>query len=254
MILSGQVALITGGNSGIGQATAVLFAREGARVVIAARSAQSGQQVVQQIEELGGTALFVPCDVRLAQDCQGAVDAAVARFGRLDILFNNAGVVLGGRVDDTDEETWDQVMDTNVKGIYLMCRAAVPVMRSQGGGVIVNNASDSGVVGEKRLAAYCASKGAAVLLTKAMAVDHAPDHIRVNAVCPGPVYVKRWEHRAAGRGYDVSVDVANFVSEVPLGRVGAVEEVAQVALFLASNASSYVTGAAIVVDGGRTAQ
>jgi len=159
MRLKNKVALITGGNSGMGRATAMLFAREGASVVIAARNAETGQQAVAEIGAQGGVALFVQCDVRCAQDCQRAVDASVERFGRLDILFNNAGVVLKGRAEDTDEATWNETMDTNAKGVFLMSRAALPVMRAQGGGVIVNNASDAGIVGERELVAYCASKG-----------------------------------------------------------------------------------------------
>jgi NAD(P)-dependent dehydrogenase (short-subunit alcohol dehydrogenase family) len=254
MQLRDKVALITGGNSGIGKETAILFAREGATVVIAARNPDKGRQVVAEIEALGGTALFVQCDVRSASDCQRSVDITLERFGRLDVLVNNAGVVLAGRAEDTDEVTWDEVMGINAKGVFLMCRAAIPVMRAQGGGVIVNNASDSGIVGERRLVAYCASKGAVVLMTKAMAVDHATEGIRVNALCPGPVYVDRWDRRAAAGGYDVSVDLARFISDVPMKRVGSPDEVARVALFLASDASSFMTGAAILVDGGRTAQ
>jgi NAD(P)-dependent dehydrogenase (short-subunit alcohol dehydrogenase family) len=254
MQLRDKVALITGGNSGIGKAIALLFAREGAAVVIAARNPDKGEQAVAEIEAEGGAAVFVRCDVRSAADCQRAVAAAVERFGRLNILVNNAGVVLAGTAEETDEETWDEVLDINAKGVFLMSRAAIPVMRAQGGGVIVTNASDSGIVGERRLVAYCASKGAAVLMTKAMAVDHAAEGIRINALCPGPVYVDRWERRAAAGGYDVSVDVARLVSDVPLERVGSPDEVACAALFLASDASSFMTGAAIPVDGGRTAQ
>jgi len=254
MRLVGKVALITGGYSGIGKATALLFAREGASIVIAGRDEERGARAVAEIQAAGGVACFVHCDVRRAGDCQGAVETAVERFGRLDILVNNAGVVVPGRAEDLDEATWDLAMDTNAKGVFLMSRAAIPVMRRQGGGAVVTNASDSGVVGESNLAAYCASKGAAVLLSKAMAVDHAAENIRINCVCPGPVYVGRWERRAAAGGYDVSRDVARFVSDVPMGRVGAPDEVAHAILFLASEESGFITGAEIVVDGGRTAK
>lgn len=254
MQLQDKVVLITGGNSGIGKEMALLFAREGASVVIAARNLDKGRQTAAEIEAEGGTALFIECDVRDANDCQRAVDTAVDRFGRLDVLVNNAGVVLAGRAEETDEATWDEVMDVNAKGVFLMCRAAIPVMRAQGGGVIVNNASDSGIVGERRLVAYCASKGAVVLMTKAMAVDHATEGIRVNALCPGPVYVDRWDRRAAAGGYDVSEDLDRFISDVPMKRVGSPDEIARAALFLATDASSFMTGAAILVDGGRTAQ
>lgn len=254
MSLTGKTALITGGGSGMGRAAALALAREGAAVLIAARNAARGAQAAAEIEAQGGRAHFVECDVRIAADCQRAVDVAVKTYGRLDILFNNAGVVRAGRADDTDEATWDEVMDTNVKGVFLMCRAAIPVMRAQGGGVIINNASDSGLVGEPNLAAYCASKGAVVLLTKAMAIDHALEGIRVNAICPGPIYVHRWEERAAAGGYDVSRDVERFVSDIPLGRVGTPDEITPLVIFLASDASSFITGAAIPVEGGRTAR
>jgi NAD(P)-dependent dehydrogenase (short-subunit alcohol dehydrogenase family) len=238
----------------MGRATAELFAREGAAVVIAGRDAEKGQRAAADIIERGGSAYFVRCDVRSADDCQHAVEATLELFGRLDILFNNAGVVLGGRAEDTDEETWDRVMDTNVKGVFLMSRAAVPIMRAQGGGAIVNNSSDAGLVGEANLVAYCASKGAAVLLTKAMAVDHAAEGIRINAICPGPVYVDRWDRRAKGAGRDVADDIAAFASDVPMDRVGSPDEIPEAVLFLASDASSFVTGTTLVLDGGRTAK
>jgi NAD(P)-dependent dehydrogenase (short-subunit alcohol dehydrogenase family) len=231
-----------------------LFAREGASVVIAGRNEEKGAQTVAEILASGGSAYFVRCDVRLADDCRRAVKAAVERYGQLDVLVNNAGVVIPGRAEDLDEATWDLAMDTNAKGVFLMCRAAIPVMRRQGGGAIVTNASDSGVVGELNLVAYCASKGAAVLMSKAMAVDHASENIRINCVCPGPVYVGRWERRAAGGGYDVGRDVARFANDIPMGRVGTPDEVANTILFLASEESGYITGAEIVVDGGRTAK
>jgi NAD(P)-dependent dehydrogenase (short-subunit alcohol dehydrogenase family) len=251
--LEDQVALITGGSAGIGRATAELFAREGAAVVIAARSTSIGEQTAADIEQEGGTALFVRCDVRRADDCQRAVDMTVERFGYLHILFNNAGIVARGRVDNTDEDTWGRVMDTNVTGVFLMSRAAIPVMQRQKRGVIINNASDAGLVGEKNMAAYCASKGAVVLLTKAMALDYASEGIRVNALCPGPHFVERWERRAAAGGRDVEEDIRFFASDVPLGRVSSAEELAPAALFLASDASAFMTGTTLVVDGGRTA-
>lgn len=254
MQLKNKVALITGGNAGIGRATAILFAREGAQVIIAARNAEAGQQTIAEIEAASGVAHFVRCDVRRASDCQHAVDVAVEQFGRLDILFNNAGIVIFARAEDTDEATWDQVMDTNVKGVFLMSRAAIPVMRDQGGGVIINNASDWGIVGGEEAVAYCASKGAVVLMTKAMALDHASEGIRVNAVCPGDTYVSRWDERAAAAGRDIEKDIAAFAQNTPLGRVGRANEIAQAVLFLASDASSFMTGTALIVDGGYTAK
>jgi NAD(P)-dependent dehydrogenase (short-subunit alcohol dehydrogenase family) len=253
MRVKNKIALVTGGNSGIGRATALLLAREGADIVIAARNLDTGRQTIAEIEAMGRNAQFVSCDVRRAADCQRAVDTALKRFGQLDILFNNAGIVIWGRAEDTDEMTWDRVMDTNAKGVFLMSRAAIPVLRS-GGGVIVNNASDWGIVGGREAVAYCASKGAVVLMTKAMALDHASEGIRINAICPGETYVQRWDERAAEAGRSVGDDIAALAREIPLGRVASAHEIAEAVLFLASDASSFMTGAALVVDGGYTAR
>lgn len=253
MKLKGKVALISGGNSGIGRATATLFARKGAKVAIAARNGESGSRVVDEIESMGGKAMFVPCDVRSFDDCKRGVKVCVETYGRLDILFNNAGLVPSGTVEETDEVTWDDVMATNVKGVYCMCRASIPVMRDQGGGVIVNNASDWGIVGGEKAVVYCASKGAVVLMTKAMALDHAKDGIRINALCPGDTYVPRWDERALAGGRKVEEDIAAFVRHIPMGRVAEPEEMAKAALFLASEDSSFVTGTTLIVDGGYTA-
>jgi NAD(P)-dependent dehydrogenase (short-subunit alcohol dehydrogenase family) len=254
MDLKDKVALITGGNSGIGRATALLFAREGALVFIAARNAGKGRETVAEIASAGGTGHFIQCDVRRADDCRRAVETCLGPSGRIDILFNNAGVVLYGDIEETDEATWDRVMETNVKGVYLMSRAVIPPMRRQGGGVIVNNASDWGLVGGEKAVAYCASKGAVVLMTRAMALDHAGEGIRVNAVCPGEIYVPRWDERAEEAGRRVEEDIAAYVRHIPMGRVGRAGEIAGAVLFLASEASSFMTGAALVVDGGYTAR
>jgi NAD(P)-dependent dehydrogenase (short-subunit alcohol dehydrogenase family) len=250
--LAGKVALITGGSSGIGAATALLFAQEGAKVVVAARNAEKSGAVVRQIQADDGEALFVPCDVRRFEDCESAVKATLEHFGRLDILFNNAGIVPSGTVLDTPLDTWDEVWTTNVSGTFYASRAALPHMIAQASGVIVNNASDWAVVGGRRAAAYCATKGAVALLTKAMALDHARQGIRVNAIAPGDTYVERWDSRLeSGQTRD------DFLREAgkafPLGRVGAVEEIARAILFLASDDSSYMTGQLLVVDGGNTA-
>jgi len=247
--LAGRVALLTGAASGIGRATALLFAREGASVVLCDVNEAGGRTVEQEIRETGGVALFVPCDVTRAADCERAVAQAVEAHGRLDILFNNAGIIRRATVVEIDEETWDRVMQVNVKSIYLMARCAVPVLARGGGGAIVNTASGWGLAGGPRAVSYCASKGAVVLLTRAMAIDHAPQKIRVNCVCPGDTETPLLMSEAA----QMDEPADRFLREAarrPLGRVGRPEEIARAVLYLASEASSFVTGTALVVDGG----
>ena len=252
MRLLRKVALVTGGTSGIGRAAALLFAEEGAQVVITGRDEARGRAVVVEIEETGGSAVFVISDVRFTADCRRAVDETLQAFGRLDILFNNAGVFYANTVPDSSEEEWDWTIDTCLKGTYLMCKFALPVMIAQGHGVIVNNASGWGLVGGEAAAAYCAAKGGVVLLTKAMAIDHGRQGIRVNCVCPGDVDTPMLPDDAKKRGMTWEDYVAS-ASDRPLGRIGKPEEVAQAVLFLASDDSTFITGAALAVDGGGTA-
>jgi NAD(P)-dependent dehydrogenase (short-subunit alcohol dehydrogenase family) len=249
MLLANKVALITGGASGIGRATALLFAREGAGVVVADVNAQAGQAVVDEINKSGGRACFESVDVTRSSDCRRVVDRTLREFGNVDVLFNNAGIIRRATVLDLSEEEWDRVMAVNVKAIFLLSREVIPHMRKAGGGSIINTASGWGLTGGAKAAVYCASKGAVVLLTKAMAVDHGPQNIRVNCICPGDTDtgMLRSEAQQLGEASD------RFLAEAakrPLGRVGTPEEIAQAALYLASDASSFVTGAALVVDGG----
>lgn len=250
--LEDRTAIITGGSAGIGRATALLFAQEGARVVIAARSAEPGQEVVERIQTAGGTARFVACDVRRPDDCARAVQAAVDAFGQLDILFNNAGIVPAGTALETTLEVWDDVLATNVSGTFYMSRAALPHMIARRRGVIINCGSDWSVVGGQAAAAYCATKGAVALLTKAMALDHGRQGIRINAICPGDTYVERWNAKLKP-----GQTLADYLDEqgqgFALGRVASADEMARAVLFLASDDSSYMTGALLVVDGGNTA-
>jgi NAD(P)-dependent dehydrogenase (short-subunit alcohol dehydrogenase family) len=250
--LEKKSALITGGTSGIGRATAVLFAHEGAKVAIVGRDQVRGHDVVAEIEEASGTAIFLQCDVRLADECQRAVEKTVDAFGGLDILFNNAGVYYANTVIDCSEEEWDLTMDIGLKGTYLMSKFALPVMIAQGGGAIVNNASGWGLVGGDKAAAYCATKGGVVLLTKAMAVDHSRQGIRVNCVCPGDVDTPMLPQDAQRRGVSWEAYLAG-ASDRPMGRIGQPEEIARPVLFLASDDASFVTGAILAVDGGGTA-
>ena len=248
MQLGGKVALITGGASGIGRATALLFAREGATVVIADVNPETGQQVVQEIMREGGRALFETVDAKVAEDCRRVVARAIRELGRIDVLFNNAGIIRRATILELSEEDWDRVMDVNVKAIYLLSREVIPHMEKQGAGSIINTASGWGLAGGAKAAVYCASKGAVVLLTKAMAIDHGP-RIRVNCICPGDTDTGMLRSEAAQLGEDSREFLAGSAKR-PLGRVGKPEEIAQAVLYLASDASSFVTGTALVVDGG----
>ncbi len=252
MRLAGKTALITGGNSGIGRATALLFAAEGAAVTLTGRDRERGEGVRAEIERSGGKALFISCDVSVAQQCRQAVEETVRAFGRLDILFNNAGVFYPHTALDCSEEEWDRQLDINLKGTFLMSKYALPHMIAQGGGVIVNNSSGWGVVGGDAAVAYCASKGGVVLLTKAMAIDHGRQGIRVNCICPGDVETPMLPDDARQRGMKWEDYLAGAANR-PMGRVGTAEEIAKSVLFLACDESSFMTGAALVVDGGGTA-
>jgi NAD(P)-dependent dehydrogenase (short-subunit alcohol dehydrogenase family) len=252
MRLEGKVALITGGTSGIGRATALRFAGEGAAVAITGRNSERGQQVVQEIVEKGGQALFIRSDVRLAGDCRRAVEQTLDRFGKIDVLFNNAGVYYPKSVPDCTEEEWDETIDTSLKGAFLMSKYALPSMIERGSGSIIHNSSGWGILGGDKAAAYCAAKGGLVVMAKAMAIDHGPDGIRVNCVCPGDVQTPMLPDEAAKRGIPWE-EYAAGAARRPLGRIGTAEEVAEAVLFLASDDSSFVTGTALVVDGGGTA-
>jgi NAD(P)-dependent dehydrogenase (short-subunit alcohol dehydrogenase family) len=249
MRLEHKVALITGGTSGIGEGTAVLFAKEGAKVSITGRNEERGHAVAEKIMSDGGKAIFMRADVRKAKECLHAVEETLGAFGRLDILFNNAGVFYPHTILDCSEEEWDLQMDINLKGTFLMSKAALPHMISQRRGVIINNSSGWGIAGGDAAVAYCASKGGVVLLTKAMAIDHGPQGIRVNCLCPGDVDTPMLPEDARLRGLKWENYLAGCANR-PLGRIGTTDEIAKAALFLASDDSSFMTGAALVVDGG----
>src|SRR6202051_1561135 len=249
MRLKNKIALITGGTSGIGEATAMLFAREGAKVAITGRNEDRGRTVADKIVSEGGKAIFVRTDVRRASECRQVVDETLRVFAGLDILFNNAGVFYPHTILDCTEEEWDLQMDINLKGTFLMSKAAVPGMIERGGGVIINNSSGWGIAGGDAAVAYCASKGGVVLLTKAMAIDHGRQGIRVNCICPGDVDTPMLPEDARMRGLKWEDYLAGCANR-PMGRIGTTDEIAKAALFLASDDSSFMTGAALVVDGG----
>jgi NAD(P)-dependent dehydrogenase (short-subunit alcohol dehydrogenase family) len=255
--LTGKVALITGATSGIGKATALLFAEEGASVVITGRRAELGRRLENEIREREARCVFVQADHSQAGDCTRVVERTLAEFGRLDILFNNAGIVTGGTAETTSEEVWNETFAINVTAVWRMSKLVIPIMKKQGKGVIVNNGSDWSVVAGREAFPYIMSKGAVAMMTKAMALDYARENIRVNAVCPGDTLVDRWLEKGYFESSDpVTIDEALRESSayIPMGRFGKPEEIAQAVLFLASDDSSFVTGHLLLVDGGNTAQ
>jgi NAD(P)-dependent dehydrogenase (short-subunit alcohol dehydrogenase family) len=247
--LTDKRALITGAASGIGRATALLFAREGAAVAVVDVDEAGGQAVAQAIRNEGGQAVFVRCDVTQAEDCQRAVQRAVDEWSGIDVLFNNAGIIRRATVIGTTEEEWDRVMAVNVKSIFLLSKYAIPVMAQAGGGAIVNTSSGWGLVGGRNAVSYCASKGAVVNMTRAMALDHGAQNIRVNCICPGDTDTPMLRNEARQLGESDEVFLAE-AADRPLQRVGRPEDIAQAVLYLVSDGASFVTGTALVVDGG----
>jgi NAD(P)-dependent dehydrogenase (short-subunit alcohol dehydrogenase family) len=250
--LKGKVAIVTGGGTGIGRAIALVFGREGAKVAVLGRRRHLLDGVVEELVHAGAEGRAILCDVSKSGETRKAVEEVEREFGRVNVLVNNAGVLSVSTVESVSEEEWDRVIDTNLKGPFLMARAALPALRRAGGGAIVNVGSVLGLVAMKDRAAYCAAKGGVTLLTKAMALDHAQENIRVNCICPAIVETELVkglfsESETGRKAREARVDT------LPLSRFGRPEDVAELAVFLASDESSWITGTAIPVDGGLTA-
>jgi len=244
---AGKVALVTGATSGIGKATAIAFARAGAKVVVSGRREKEGTEVVRQIEKLGGDAAFVRAEIAKDADVKAMVDFTLEKFGRLDIAFNNAGVEWKGPLEQATEDEYRRVFDTNVWGVLNSMRHEIPVMLKNGGGAIVNNSSVGGHVGFAEVSIYIASKHAVEGLTKSLALEFAKQNVRINAVAPGPIATDMWD-RFAGEAAE------QITGGIPVGRVGTAEQIAAAVLYLASDAAKFTTGTSLVVDGGFIAQ
>jgi NAD(P)-dependent dehydrogenase (short-subunit alcohol dehydrogenase family) len=250
--LAGKVAVITGATSGLGRAGAMRFATEGARVVAASRRELEGKELVEEIEGAGGHALFVPCDVTRSDDVRDLIAAAEQAYGSIHVLYASAGVMYAATAPDTTEEVWQQTIDVNLGGTFRLAKFGIPALERSGGGSIILTASELGTVGTSRAAAYCASKGGVINLTRALAIDCAPLGIRVNAICPGPIetpMLRDWFNAEP----DPSKAEQAQIAPVLLKRIGRPGEIADAAVHLASDASSYMTGTTMVVDGGATA-
>jgi NAD(P)-dependent dehydrogenase (short-subunit alcohol dehydrogenase family) len=243
MKLKGKVAFVTGFGSGLGQAIAVMFAKEGAAVAGTSRTAAKGLETVAMIERAGGKALFRPGNVSSSAEMKALIDETVKQFGGLDIVVNSAGVRTNGSITEITEEDWDRTLDANLKGVFVVSRLAIPEMKKRGGGVILHIGARSGMIGQGGRAAYCASKGGMVTLTEAMAMDHAKDKIRVNCICPGPTRTPMVDTSTPEK-------LARYKTRVPIGRIGEPDDVAYAAVYLASDEASMVTAAILPVDGG----
>jgi meso-butanediol dehydrogenase/(S,S)-butanediol dehydrogenase/diacetyl reductase len=253
MRLKDKVSLITGGGSGIGRAAALLFAQEGALIAIADKRGASAHKVAAECSAKGAQAIGVEADVSKAADVKRMIDATLAKFGRLDVLVNNAGYGIAGSVVETDEADWDALTAVNVRGVFLCSKYAIPVMQRNGGGVIVNTASVVAAVGIANRAAYCASKGAVAALTRAIAIDHVGDGIRCNAIAPGTIDTPYFDD-ILKKSADPDATRKALAARQLLGRLGTPEEIAAGILFLASDESRFATGTILTLDGGMTAQ
>lgn len=253
MSLAHKIALVTGSTTGIGAACARRLAASGAAVMVSGRQVERGAEVVRAIEAAGGRAAFTPADLREPGACERLVATTVERLGGLDVLVNNAGILYTADALETSDAQWLDTFAVNVNALFYLSRAAVRHMRRAGGGVIVNIASEWGLNGEPRHVAYCASKGAVVQITRCMALDHARDGIRINAVCPGEIHTQMVDDILATRGGDPAENLKALAAGIPMRRLAHPDEVARCVEFLASDLASYVTGVSLPVDGGNDA-
>ena len=251
---AGKSVLVTGATSGIGAGTAKAFAAHGARVMLSGRDRARGEAVRTEISASGGSAELITGDVADAEFCQRLVDETVARFGGLDILFNNAGIVIHGKIESHSNAAWQTLLDTNVSSVFYLSRAAIGQMKRQGGGVIVNMSSECGLIGYENTAAYSTTKSALIMFTKVLALDHARDNIRVNAVCPGDIDTPMMDMGLATKKLTSEEIRERLREHIPIGRIGEAEDVAATVMFLASEAAGFVTGAIVPIDGGTTAR
>jgi NAD(P)-dependent dehydrogenase (short-subunit alcohol dehydrogenase family) len=247
--LQGKVAIVTGAASGIGRGIAVRFAEMGAAVTVVDKNVEGGMETAAGIQRDGGKAMAIPCDVRVRSDCQRVVEQTVAAYGRADILCNNAGIVIRKDVVALEEEEWDAVLDVTLKSAYLLSREVIPHMIRNGGGAIINTGSGWSLKGGAKAASYCAAKAGLLNLTRAMAIDHGKDHIRVNCVCPGDIDTPMLATECRQLGENPERFMKEAASR-PLHRVGTTDDVANAVLFLASDIAKWITGAHLVVDGG----
>jgi NAD(P)-dependent dehydrogenase (short-subunit alcohol dehydrogenase family) len=250
MRLSSKVAIVTGAGAGIGRATSLLFAREGTKVAAVDLDSDGINTLVKEIRSTGGTAEAIVADVSSAADVERCVQTSLGRFGRIDILFNNAGIVVPGRIHEVSEADWDRSMDVNVKSMYLMCRSVVPLFQKQRSGVILNTSSAVVLRTVTNRAVYTAAKGAVLSLTRSMALDYVKEGIRVNCLCPGTVDTPSFRQRLEALGGDVGTTRKQFEARQPMGRLGTAEEIAEAALYLVSDAAAFVTGGVFPIDGG----
>jgi NAD(P)-dependent dehydrogenase (short-subunit alcohol dehydrogenase family) len=257
MRLQNKIAIITGAASGIGRATALLFAQEGAKIAVVDIDAEEGCITTESITKQGGEAIFIEADLSQSKDAQRVVDETVQEYERVDILHNNAGILIFGNVVDSTEKQWDKTMTVNLKSAFLLSKYTIPEMIKIGGGSIVNTASVGGIVGAENASAYAASKGGMIQLTRSMALDYGPENIRVNCICPGstetPMLRHVWQVEGQALGKDIDSMRESYLHGRPLRMIGTPEDMAYAALYLASDESRFVTGICLVVDGGVSA-